>query len=199
MKPNSHWVCQRHHLQAACSAWRAAGSWRPASPQRLCCSSGWSPYPGSRTPPRSPCHPSSQWVSGAPRGGNSSLRCLLYPHLSHCLLLVPAVTKSLGYFNGYLISSKFWLNILSEADLQKYKHLKMRLHLSRVDINATLFITVSHQWIVLYLINEIESHSSLSDSHLFGLPVVPVVGTDLVYALVQVTGCLVLLPIFFSL
>lgn len=50
-----------------------------------------------------------------------------------------------------------------------------------------------------YLVNKVERYGSLPDPHLFGLPVLPVLGPDAVHALLQPPGGLVLLPILLAL
>lgn len=50
-----------------------------------------------------------------------------------------------------------------------------------------------------HLINEIESHSPLSDPHLLGLPVFAVLGSDAVHTFLQSTCRFILLPILLSL
>lgn len=49
------------------------------------------------------------------------------------------------------------------------------------------------------LVNEVESHCPLANPHLLGLPILTVLGPNLVYTLVESPGRLVLLPIFLSL
>ena len=56
------------------------------------------------------------------------------------------------------------------------------------------------QWRIMgYLVNEVESHGSLTDPHFFGLPVLSVLSSDAVHDLLQPPGCLVLLPILLTL
>ena len=49
------------------------------------------------------------------------------------------------------------------------------------------------------LVNEVESHCPLTNPHLLGLPILTVLGPNLVHTLVESPGRLVLLPIFLSL
>ena len=49
------------------------------------------------------------------------------------------------------------------------------------------------------LVNEVESHCPLANPHLLGLPILTVLGPNLVHTLVESPGRLILLPIFLSL
>lgn len=50
-----------------------------------------------------------------------------------------------------------------------------------------------------HLINEVQCYSSLPNFHLFGLPVFPILISDLVHTLLQSPSSLILLPVFLTL
>lgn len=147
----------------------------PFSLQGLCCSNGWSLYPGSQTPPQILDLHFLDTVWCVRPWASSSLQCLqslLLPF--HSLLLEPAGGHSRCF------------NEAASLAQPVFKHQQ-----------ASPFLT--HSTLYPHLVNEIESHGPLSDPHLLGLPVLTILRSDLIHAFLQPTSRFILLPIFLSL
>lgn len=142
----------------------------PVFPLGSCCSSGWSLFPRSQTPPRTPAHPSWETVWCAPPAASSTPQCPPSPLLpSHYLPSVPATRQKQSKLKQPL--TRRW----------HYYSLQQRKP----------FLT--------YFIYKIQRHSSLPDPHLFWLPVIPILSTNSIDTFLQAPGGLILLPIFLPL
>lgn len=148
----------------------------PFFPLESCCSSGWSLFLRSQTPPRTPARPSWETVWCAPPAASSSRQCPPSPLLpSRFLPSVPATRQKKPKLLPSL--ARLWNHhSLSEICLKPKK---------------TFFPT--------HFVNKIQRHSSLPDPHLFWLPVFPILSTDSINTFLQASGGLILLPILLPL
>ena len=139
----------------------------PSSPQGPCCSSGWSLYPGSRTPPQTPARPSRGTGWCAPHAASSSPPCLPSP---------PPPSR-------YPLSEPAGQRQTAGRQYSRQDHIpSVGGRYSQSNSSPALGSSFHHDS-GLHLVNEVEGYGPLADPHLLGFPVLVVLAPDAVNAL----------------